>query len=219
MVGRMRYVIALLTICVLAVAARASDETDVKEAAKAFANALSKGDAEQAKQHATADEVTVSIIVNLSPVVVASIRLHDAAVAKFGKEGEDLAPNPAANMGDWSKSAEQASAKVAGDVATLTPKPEPSTKPGAAQEPMQALRFRKQGGQWKVDLSNMSSAAQMKETAPRYKAIAQGMNQTADEINAGKYKDAKQATAGLQQNVTAALKSASPTGAAPGRGQ
>ena len=219
MVRWIRCLIALMVLCGLTVTTRASDETDVKEAAKAFANALSKGDADQAKQHATSDEVTVAIIVNLSPLVVASNRLHDAAVAKFGKDGEDLAPNPAANMSEWSKSADQSLAKVAGDVAMLTPKPEPSTRPVAPQDQPQPLRFKKEGGQWKVDLSAMSTPAQMKQTAPRYKAVAEAMNSTAQQITEGKFKDAKIAALALQQNVNAAVQRAAPAGAGGRSGQ
>jgi hypothetical protein len=219
-----RWLVVLLMLTLGASWARGTEESDVKAAAKAFANALAKGDADLTRQNAISDEVTVSIIVNLAPVVTASHRLHDAAVAKFGKDGEELAPNPGANMSDWSKRADQSVAKIAGETATLTPKPDQPTKAGTPAEQPLPLKFKKEGGQWKVDLSGMSTAAQMKQTAPRYKAIAQGMNLTADEINAGKYKDAKLATAALTHNVNAAMldQNATPSGSrsgAGGRGQ
>ena len=228
MFARTPCLIALLSLACFASAARASDESDVKDAAKAFANALAKGDADQAKQYATSDDVTVAVITNLSPVVSASNRLHDAAVAKYGKDGEELAPNPAANMSDWSKHADESIAKVTGNSATLTQKEEPpkqgSNPPKERPEP---LRLKKDGSQWKVDLSTMASPAQMKSTAPRYKAVAQGMNTTTDEINAGKYKTAKEAKAALQQNIQTAYIDLNPLpqgtirgrGGSGGRGQ
>ena len=220
--------ISLIAFCVLIapIAARASAESDVKDAAKAFATGLGSGDADQAKQNASSDPNTVAIIDGLAPIVAASHKLHDAAVDKFGKDGERLTQNPGGTMSEWSKRADQAVVKINGDNATLSAPPtaqsgdKGSTNAQAQTQP-QPLHLKKQDGKWKVDLSDTPNAQAMKQQAPLFKAMAKAMTETADEVKAGKYQNVTQAQAALRQKTAAAILDARgslPSGTYRGRG-
>jgi hypothetical protein len=199
---------AILLILAAPVTVCASDESDVKDAAKSFATGLAKGDADQTKQYATSDANTVAIIDGLAPIVAASHRLHDAAVDKFGKDGERLAQNPGGNMSEWSKRADQSAARITGDTATLSAREDPADKSQASsQSQPQPLHLKKEGGKWKVDLAG----------TPKAKA----MDETAGEVKDGKYQNVNQAQAALRQKVAAAVvdsRGGVPSGSYRGRG-
>jgi hypothetical protein len=213
---------AILLILAAPVTVCASDESDVKDAAKSFATGLAKGDADQTKQYATSDANTVAIIDGLAPIVAASHRLHDAAVDKFGKDGERLAQNPGGNMSEWSKRADQSAARITGDTATLSAREDPADKSQASsQSQPQPLHLKKEGGKWKVDLAGTPNAQSMKQQAPLFKAMAKAMDETAGEVKDGKYQNVNQAQAALRQKVAAAVvdsRGGVPSGSYRGRG-
>lgn len=201
MFANTKWIAPLLAIGLFASGARASDESDIKSAAKDFAVAFSQGNAAEAKAHATSDDTTVAVIESIAPVVAASLKLHDASVEKFGKDGEQVVQNPARGISDWSKHADDAVVKVQGNTATL------SENPGAsdAAPKGQPLHLKKVGGKWKVDLSSFPNGQKLKQQAPALNATATAYSEAADEVKAGKYQSAAEARLAVAQKVRAAI--------------
>ena len=66
------------------------------------------------------------------------------------------------------------------------------------------------GGKWKVDISSMGkdpkqTEAMMTQLGSMFIGMAKAMNETTSDVNAGKYKTVKEAQAGMQGKMMAAL--------------
>ena len=185
-------------LCALMAAAGGCNKNDLstpKGAAKSFAKALENGDAESAKAASTGGDPKA--IESMAKTFGAMKKLQDAAVAKFGEEGKSVAGGPGGgkggNMAEMSKKVDEATEQITGDTATLT------TKDGG--EP---LKLKKVSGDWKVDVTQMGGDM-AKEGQPMMDAMAKAAGETADEINAGKYKTAKEAQTALGGKMMAAM--------------
>jgi hypothetical protein len=196
--------ISIVALLLSATAASASSENDIKDAAKGFALALSKGDAVQAKKYATSDETTTLMIDTLSPLIAANQNLRAAAAARFGQAGAAtiVKDAPGQMMDDWARLTDSAVVKIDGEAATISEKqndkPNPANPTTRPQE-SPPLKLKLENHAWKVDFSAMPDAAALKQNAPLITALAKAMNDIADEIKIGKFAAAKDAKAALDQ--------------------
>ena len=115
---------------------------------------------------------------------------HDAGVAKFGPEGENLGMGKQA---DFTKQLENAKVEENGDVATITAS---DGKP---------LTLKKADGAWKVDFASMPSMDQAMKILPMMAKMAGASNELADEITAGKYATAADAKKAYGQKMMSAF--------------
>src|SRR6266478_270947 len=150
--------IALLVVLTGVAVAGASTENDIKDAAKAFALALSKGDAVEAKKHATSDETTTLMIDTLAPLIAANHNLRTAAAARFGQAAAVViaGDSPGSMMDDWAKRTDEAIVKIDGETATVSTKVTSSDKPSpssATTRPQESppLKLKLESRAWKVD--------------------------------------------------------------------
>jgi hypothetical protein len=127
--------------------------------------------------------------------------LRDAAVAKWGDAGKDIAGK---GMPDFDKSLENADVKENGDTATVTP-----------TDTKEPITLKKVSGDWKLDWSQakgLPSKDDVAKMAPMTGAMADAAKQTADEIKAGKYATVTDAQNALQQKMMASMMSKMPAG-------
>ncbi|HEX4793732.1 MAG TPA: hypothetical protein VH370_08075 [Humisphaera sp.] len=198
--------IPLLALLMGTSVAGASTENDIKDAAKAFALALSKGDATEAKRHATSDETTTLMIDTLSPLIIANNNLRTAAAARFGQAAAIMiaGDSPGSLMDDWAKRTDAAIVKIDGETATVATKEAASNKPapsGPATRPQESppLKLKLENNSWKVDFSGIPDAAALKQNSTLIAAMARAMNETAEEVRTGKFSTAKDAKLALDQ--------------------
>lgn len=161
------------------------DLSTPKGAAKSFANAIERGDADGAKAASTGGDPKT--IEGLAKMGGSMKKLRDAAVSKFGEQGKSMAG--ADGMGDMSKKVDEATEKIDGDTATLQ-------SPGKSEP----LKLKKVSGEWRVDVSEMFGPA-FAMGAGMFDSMSKAASDTADEINAGKYKTAAEAQQAFQQKM------------------
>jgi hypothetical protein len=203
MPGLVRNSIAALIVITLAtVYAKADDKADIKASGKAFRDAMVAGDAATAKKHLVSDEKSEKFVNTLVELVAARKKLTDAAVAKFGEDGKSIVGQNRAPGPDMDGKFDDADIEVNGNTAIVTPK---TGKP---------VTFKKDGGDWKIDFSEMAHQDQIERGLPIMGKMATVMKETAGEINDGKYDTVQAAKAGFHQKLAAAM--GFPTGA-PGR--
>lgn len=186
---------SLVIIVCSAGVSRADDKDDVKAAGKAFVEALNKADGAEAHKYVYSDENSAKFVDTIIDITVAHKKLTDAAVDKFGDAGKDIA---GAGMGARSpieiqKNLDDAEVDVHGDMAVMTPK---TGKP---------VNCKKDGGQWKIDFSDMANNPQLAVLLPMMGKIATAMTETAGEIKDGKYKTLEEAKMGYRMKMAAAV--------------
>lgn len=208
----------LIVLCLLSgftSPARAEDSKDVKEvreAVKAFVAALGKGDAVEARRHATSDELTSGMIDVVIPMIKAATKIHDAAVRQFGEQAGSFGQqmNPANALAQFGKIADSADVQIEGPNAILTPpQPPPQTQPSDDrprrrfdQNPAnRGLTLRRESYAWRVDLSAMPQANQIRQMTPMLRAMTDAMNDLADEIRAGEFQDTQEVQQALRQKI------------------
>jgi hypothetical protein len=192
---------ALAAVVVMSVTAlsRADEKEDIKKSGQAFAKALHDGNIKEAKQYAVSDSKSQTFIDAIAPVTVAREKMVDAAVAKFGDEGKSIFGGPRAGQAAAApqynpKDFDDAQFEVNGDTATVRTK--------NADRP---LKFKKEGGTWKVDLTNSLSDEQLDRVIEMMPKVATAMDQTTADIKDGKYKTATEARQGLGRHMAAAM--------------
>ena len=186
-----------LALCILALAACGvlgcnNDLSTPKGAAKAFATAMQNGDAAAAKRASTGGDP--QMIDSLAKLSGSMKKLHDASVAKFGDQGKNLTGGGGGpDFSDWSKKIDDATIKEDGDTATLT------LKDGG--EP---LKLKKINGEWKVDVAPLTTEMASMGSA-MVDSMSKAADETAGEINSGKYKTPQEA----QQSLSTKMMSSS----------
>jgi hypothetical protein len=181
-------------MCLAALIGCGGDTSTPKGAAKTMIDAMKKGDA------ATVKSVTVNGDPKFIDMMVAMVssnqQLQDAAVAKFGADGNSI--GEAKMLGDVDKKLDDAEVKENGDTATITTKD--------SREPM---TLKKVDGQWKVDLSQMPQMPGKDDPSmqPMFNAMLDVNKQLAADISAGKYKTAAEAKQAGQEKLMAAMMS------------
>jgi hypothetical protein len=175
--------------------------SDIKEAGKNFITAFADGDVAKAKKYALTDDKSEKFLDLFADLMKSNKKLVDAAVAKFGDAGNSIANS---NLGMARKpqvmqSIDNAKIEVDGDTAIATPENGKPTK------------MKKDGGKWKVDLTNMSEFDNVDKQGPFFQKLAEANTKSAQEISDGKYQTLDEAKAGVRQNMMAAIRSMMPT--------
>lgn len=165
------------------------DLSTPKGAAKAFANAMEKGDAEAAKRASTGGNPAV--VESMAKAMGSSKKLRDAAVAKFGDEGKNIMGQENNEMAELAKTVDESEVKEDGDNATLKPK---------TGEP---VKLKKINGEWKVDLTEMMATMGTMGTG-MIDSMSKAASETADDIQAGKYKTMSEAQQAFGAKMVAA---------------
>lgn len=192
---------------------RADAKDDIKQSGVAFAKALHEGDIKQAKNYAVADSKTSRFIDALAPVTAAREKMIDASVAKFGDSGKTIigeGRGAAATPQYSPKDFDDAQIDVQGDTATLRPKND--TTAGANK----SLKFRKEGGTWKVDLGGTLTDEQLDRIVQFMPKVTTAMDETTGEIKDGKYQNVTQARQALGRHMAAAMGYNGAPGGRPG---
>ena len=183
---QLRFVSALAAVVLMGmvVGCNKVDLSTPKAAAKTFAHAVDKGDADTAVAASTgADPKTMTSFVSF---VSSMKKLQDATKSKFGQDSMGGQQMP--SFADMEKKVDEADVKENGDTATLS-----------AKGDLNGITLKKVNGDWKVDFSDMSKGAT--QMPGGMDAMSKAASDTADEINAGKYKTAMEAQMALGQKV------------------
>jgi hypothetical protein len=216
--------IALLLIAALPLAGFAAEDSkdvkEIRESVKSFVTAIGKGDAVEAKRHAASDQVTATMIDAVIPLMKASNALDAASIKKFGAQQGPVfqrQANPLAALAPFARAADTGQVEIKGNDARLSLIP-PQTQPANAnpddqqyinpRNPNNYLYLRFEADAWRVNLSAMPNTRQMVQSAPMLKAVAEAMNQTADQIREGLYQNVEEAQYGMRQNLRAAMQRA-----------
>ncbi|HSU67873.1 MAG TPA: hypothetical protein VLJ39_13435 [Tepidisphaeraceae bacterium] len=186
-----------------ATAARADDQADIKASAKSFAEAIKAGDAPTARKYVVSSDEANNFVDAMAGVTKAKQNLTDAAVAKFGEDGKKIAgASPVGGRSpDVAQNIDNSKVDVNGDTATVT------------GEKGKAVQFKKEGGQWKIDLASVADFQQTSKLLPMFGHVSTAMNETAREIKDGKYATVQEAQQGLRQKIVAGF------GGQPGAGR
>jgi hypothetical protein len=198
---------------------RADDQADIKQSAKTFAQALAKGDADGAKNEMVRTDDTDSMIDAITPIVAGRLKLDKALIAKFGEDGaKKVAGGVGVNqsMADWAHHVDDADVKVDGNSATVLRKQDPNA-PAAAQGRDNSLHMKKVDGKWKVDLSAAPNIEKTKQAIPMMQAMGKVMSDTADDVDAGKYKTPVEVSAAMKEKMVAAARAVGRPAARPAK--
>jgi hypothetical protein len=185
-----------LAATVLAADAR-PDLSSPKKAATAFALALQKGDFAALKSATTGTDADYKLMQTITAMTAAANKLHDAAVSRFGQDGNKIAV-ATGNPGDIPRQIEESDEKVTGDKASIT-------KKGATEA--NSVKLAKVGGEWKVDLAQFPQKDQIAAQAPMLDATGKVLAQAAGDVAAGKYQSATEASQDIQQRMMAVMAS------------
>jgi hypothetical protein len=197
-------VLALANCVALAAPTTQIDESTPKGAALAFAKAMEAGDTQAAKQLSIGSDQDQQVLAAMLDFTRAVKTLRESAVKKFADKADEVTGGGMSM--DPTKALEDTEIKEEGDTATVTAtKPQPST-----------MHLKKVDGKWKVDLSEtLKGAAGPGQDVTQFQAMLKGwtsaINETATEIDDGKYAAPADASQALQVKMMAALKALSPT--------
>ena len=165
-------------------AAKAPDLSNPKSTAVSFAKAVQSNDMAAAKAASTGSDEQYKMVEAMGQMMSGFKNFESAAVAKFGDAGKS-----GQGMPDVVADTEGSEVKTEGDTATLINPKKPDDK-----DPMKLV---KKDGKWKVDLASMPMNEQAKTMAASASKMKKALDETAEEIKAGKYKTAQEAQAAL----------------------
>ncbi len=194
--------ITALALCALVTQALAEpDLSTPKQAVISFGEALSSGNAEDAKAAVVPDQLALDLVTAMADIAKGTEKLRVSAVKKFGEEGNQLAGEQMDMKADMEK-LKEAEEKIDGDTATVTMKDQPES----------AITLKKIEGKWKLDAGAMlgDDARQM---LPVFKAMGRVFPDVATEIDDGKHETIASARQALQAKMMQAMMGAA--GAAP----
>ena len=203
-----RAVGAALVVLTCAAIARADTEADIRKAGEAFSKAIAAGDGKAAKEHAVTDDKSALMLDAFAKLSTARKHLTEAAVEKFGDEGKTIAPPTGRGPGgatELQHNFQNAKIEVDGDTATVV---------GARGG--QPVKFKKEGGDWKIDLTKLPNIDRIERGLPIMEKMAGVMDETTADIKDGKLKSAAEAKQELHQKIVAAVGGS--RGGAPPRG-
>jgi ketosteroid isomerase-like protein len=215
-----RWLAAFAVLACFSGLVRAGDESDIKATAKSFAEALSKGDADAAKQQMVRTDDTDSMIDAITPVIAGRLKLDKALVDKFGKDAVKgvsggIGMNQA--MTQYADHVEDADVKIDGDTATVSRKPDADKKPApGGQSRDSSLHMKKVDGNWKVDLTSVQDIQKTKERIPMMQAMGKVFTELADEVDGGKYKTVAEVNGAMRQKMVATFGGGGRQGGRPG---
>ena len=191
-----QFCLSVLTVVMLAAwQVRADSTPDLstpKQAATAFAVGLQHGDLAAIKDSTIGAPEDYQLINTMARMVGAANKLRDAAVARFGpEEGKKIAASTVSSNDPY-KELSESSEKIEGDTATII-------KPGASAD--NALRLRKVGAIWKVDISQFPQKQTLSKTVPMLDAVQKVLVQASTDVSNGKYATADEAQKAIQQTM------------------
>lgn len=192
-----RAALAGLILAGAATTVRADAKEDIKASGAAFANAINKGDAKDAKKYVLPNPDTDKFIDAMAPMSAAHKNLVDAAVSKFGEEGKTIAGGRGPQGPQYTaKDFDNAEIDINGDTAIVR------AKNGGGKP----VTFKKQDGTWKIDFAEfMPPKPQLERMLQILPKMATAMNDTATEIKDGKYQTVLEARRGLGQHMAQAM--------------
>jgi len=174
----------------------APDLSTPRSAALTFADAMAREDAPAARSLCVGSQQDLDLVDAIVAAIKARQKLVVAARDKFGAAGASVAREEQTSVGQqMARDVADAALKIEGDRATITPR-------GDREEP---LKLRKVGEAWKMDMAAMLGSEGPDRIANTYRAMAKAYDQTAAEIQAGKYKTAQEANDVFAPRLNAAL--------------
>ncbi|MDB5304856.1 MAG: hypothetical protein JWM97_2405 [Phycisphaerales bacterium] len=215
-----RWLVGLAVLVCFAGSVRAGDESEIKQTAKSFAQAMSKGDADGARKYMVRTDDTDAMIDALTPVVAGRLKLDKALTSKFGEEGikgvsGGIGMNQA--MTQYADHVDDADVKIDGNRATVSRKPDADNKPAAAAAARDnALHMKKVDGDWKVDMTSLQNLQKLKQQIPMMQAMGKVMTDLADEVDGGKYKTVAEVNVAMKQKMLATFQGMARQGGRPG---
>ena len=193
----MKTALVLLLLIALVGTASAQDLSTPKSAARAFTEALDKGDAAAARAAAITDEKNVAFVDVMTEFMKETRRLNEAAIARYGDAGKEVGGAEAEK--DLTKYYDEAEITETGDSATITRK----------DEPAKALKLRRVNDEWKVDIASLlGTEIDIEKTVAMFKALNAAMREVATEISEGKHASADAAKYALAMKNAAFFSSA-----------
>jgi hypothetical protein len=175
------------------------DLSTPKAALKAFGEAIKSGNLAAAKAVTISDEKANKILEAFVPTFGAMKRLSDTAVKKYGEAGKSIG-NDSKGGFEITDDLDKANIVETGDTATATMKDSKEKEP---------IKLKKIDGQWKVDFVSMmgekGKTEDVSKIAPIFAAMTKAANESADEIEAGKYKTADEAKKAVNMKMMSAL--------------
>ena len=185
----------ILIVTVFAVVARGAAEPDrstPKSAAIALYKAVNAADRDGvAASFYAANSEQRNLADAMADVIVAGKKLGDAAKAKFGKAADPIGRGML-DPADLSKLEEATVKETAEDAATITVPGQP-----------RPMSFRKQGGQWKLVVTDFGGAApqNIAKQTRLVQQMAAAIDAGAADVAAGKFKTPEEATNAIQQSL------------------
>jgi hypothetical protein len=172
--------------------AKGPDLSNPKSAAVSFAKAIQSNDMAAAKAASTGTDEQYKMVEAMGQMMSGFKNYESAAVAKFGDAGKSDQSPP-----DIVADTEGSDVKTEGDTATVINPKKPDDK-----DPMKLV---KKDGKWKVDLASMPIDEQAKTMAASASKMKKALDDTAEEIKAGKYPTAQEAQKALGMKMQAAM--------------
>ena len=166
----------------------ADDLSEPRPAARAFTDALGRGDAEAAKAAATGERIDMEFVDAIVAVVGSRNKLNATADEKFGPATQPISGvGPSYSLG----APERTLVVIDGDVATL------SSESGFAR-----MKLRKADGQWRVDLpATRGKRKDVQATIKRMEVLSAALDAITECIRVGAYADRAEAQRGLLRLV------------------
>lgn len=179
--------IIMLAACVAACSSHApKQDAQVKSALIQFVTAVGDGDLQTVRNVAVIDEAHAKAIDAQCAYGQNWKKLDEAAVAKFGDGGRKVTDRTSAQK-QTESAIQSAQVGISGDSATVASK--------ELGQPAQLLRV---DGRWKVDVARMPGADD-RNAVPRYQALARAAADMAEQIRAGRYAIADEASKAWRQ--------------------
>jgi hypothetical protein len=194
-------VLAVAAVLMAGTKVRADATSDIKDSGRAFLDAMTAGDLPAMNKYSVTDDKSEKFLEVWSEVAKANKKMVDAAVSKFGDDGNQITNSSGMGMRKPQiiQHFENAKIDVNGDTAVVTPT---TGKP---------VNMKKDGGKWKVDLTNQDQFAKIDQQVVFFHKMAEANAKSAQEISDGKYKTLDEAKAGVRNNMMEAIRSAMPT--------
>lgn len=224
-------------LAALAPAVRGDEADDVKASARAFGQAVYKGDAAAARPLVVPSEASDKVVDGLAAMFVANGKFTEALKARFKQEASGAAGGPGArqaagaNALRWVNSIDVSDVTVDGDAATLQPPPIPieagrnapgapgapagtGPRPGAAggqrSVPAHPIHLKKIDGKWRIDLAQLPGIGDDPARAARLlAAMARAYEETAAEVKDGKYRTPREADRAVGRKIFSAFSAGS----------
>ena len=168
------------------------DRSSPKAAAVSLFKAITAGDRDAvAAGFYSGNDEQRALAAAMADVIVSGKKLGDAAKEKFGKAADPIGRGML-DPSDLEKLDDATVVETGPDAAVLTVPDQP-----------RPMSFRRQGGEWKLVVTDFGGAAQanIAKQTRLVRAMADAIDAAATDIASGKYKTADEATFAIQQSL------------------